>query len=75
LRPWNPTKAEIERWLRTKELAFVDKDNRNPRVTPHKYLEKYMFIDLHEVFFCDFPHLLQQWILRLKDNHATNWIQ
>jgi hypothetical protein len=31
-----------------------------------------MFIDLHEVFFCDFPHLLQEWILRLKDNHAIN---
>ena len=34
-----------------------------------------MFTDLHEVFFCDFPHLLQEWILRLKDNHTTNQIQ
>jgi hypothetical protein len=75
LRPWNPTKAEIETWLRTKELEFSQKDNRNPRVTPHKYLEKYVFTDLHEVFFCDFPHLLQEWILRLKDNHAMNWIR
>jgi hypothetical protein len=75
LRPWNPTKAEIESWLKTKELEFAQKDNKNPRVTPHKYLEKYVFTDLHEVFFCDFPHLLQEWILRLKDNHATNWIQ
>jgi hypothetical protein len=58
--------------MKTKELEFAQKDNRNPRVTPHKYLEKYVFTDLHEVFFCDFPHLLYEWILRLKDNHATN---
>jgi hypothetical protein len=72
LRPWNPTKAEIESWLRTKELEFAQKDNINPRIKPHKYLEKYVFTNLHEVFFCDFPHLLQEWILRLKDNHAKN---
>jgi hypothetical protein len=32
-------------------------------------------MDLHEVFFCDFLHLLQEWILRLKDNHGTKQIQ
>jgi hypothetical protein len=41
LRLWNPTKVEIESWLKTKELEFVQKDNRNSRVTPRKYLEKY----------------------------------
>jgi hypothetical protein len=34
-----------------------------------------MFSDLHEVFFCDFPHLLQEWLLRLKENHPTNRIR
>jgi hypothetical protein len=34
-----------------------------------------MFIDLHKVFFCDFPQLLHEWILRLMDNHAMNWIR
>jgi hypothetical protein len=38
-------------------------------------MDKYVFNDLHEVFFCDFPHLLQEWILRLKDKHATNRIR
>ena len=75
MRPWNPKKAEIKSWLGTKEIEFERKDNRNPRITPRKYIEKYVFTDLHEVFFCDFPHLLKEWILRLKDNHATNYIQ
>jgi hypothetical protein len=72
---WNPTKEDIKIWLKTKEMEFAQKDKRNPRVTPCKYLEKYVFTDLHEVFFYDFPQLLQEWILRLKDNHATNRIQ
>jgi hypothetical protein len=66
---WNPTKDEIKRWMKTKEPEFAQKDNRNPKLTPHKYLDKYVFSDLHEVFFYDFPHLLQEWLLRLKENH------
>jgi hypothetical protein len=34
-----------------------------------------VFSDLHEVFFCDFLHFLQQWLLSLKDNHLTNRIR
>jgi hypothetical protein len=74
-RPWNPTKVEIKRWLKMKELEFVQKENKNPKITPFKYLEKYVFSDLHEVFFYDFPHLLHEWLLRLKYNHPTNRIR
>jgi hypothetical protein len=73
-RMWNPMKAEIERWLKTKEMEFVQKHNRNPKLAPPKYLDKYVFSDLHEVFFCDFPHVLQECILRLKENHPKNRI-
>jgi hypothetical protein len=75
LRPCNPMKEEIKRWIRKKEMEFAQRDSKIPRVTPRKYIEKYVFTDFHEVFFCDFPHLLQEWILRLKDNHRTNQIQ
>jgi hypothetical protein len=71
-RPWNSMKVEIERWLETKELEFAQKHNKNPKLKLHKYLDRYVFSDLHEVFFYDFPHLLQKWLLRLKDNHPTN---
>jgi hypothetical protein len=52
--PWRPTKEEIERWFKTKELEFAQQNNKDPIVTPHKYLEKYVFIDMHEVFFVIF---------------------
>ena len=61
--------------MKTKELEFAQKDRRNSKLTPRKYLDKYVFSDLHEVFLCDFPHVLQEWILRLKYNHPTNRIR
>jgi hypothetical protein len=67
-------KEEIESWLKTKELEFMQKDNRNLKFTPRKYLDKYVFNDLHEVFSCDFLHVLKEWTKRLKDNHPTNQI-
>jgi hypothetical protein len=51
-------KVEIESWMKIKELEFAQKDNKNPKITSRKYLDKYMFRDLHEVFFCDFSHVL-----------------
>jgi hypothetical protein len=66
LRLWNPKKEEIENWLNKKELEFAHKDNKNPKLTPCKYMDKYIFNDLHEVFFCDFPHVLWEWIQILK---------
>jgi hypothetical protein len=74
-RPWNPMKAEIERWLETKELDFAQKDNINLKLTLCKYRNKYVFSDLHEVFFCDFSHFLQEWLLSLKENYPTNQIR
>jgi hypothetical protein len=38
-------------------------------------LERYVFTDLHETYFCEFPHFLQEWILRLKYTHPTYWIR
>ena len=73
--PWNPVKENIESWLKTKQLEFSQKDNRNPKLRPRKYLYKYVFSDLHEVFFCDFMNLLQEWLLRLKYNQPTNRIR
>jgi hypothetical protein len=58
-----------------KETRVVQKDNRSSRYTPCQYLQRYVFTDLHEAYFCYFPELLQEWILRLKDTHPTNRIR
>jgi hypothetical protein len=38
----------------------------------HKYLDIYVFRSLHELFFYEFSHLLQKWLLRLKEKNPTN---
>jgi hypothetical protein len=66
LRPWNPMRKEIEGLLRTTELEFAQKYNRNPKITLHKYLDKYVFTDLHEVFFLSFSASTTRVDLKVK---------
>jgi hypothetical protein len=61
--------------LKTKKIEFAPKYNRNTKYTLHQYLKRCIFTNIHEAFFCEFPHLLQEWILRLKENHLTNRIR
>ena len=43
-------KEDIESWLKTKEMEFEQKDNTNPKLTPHKYLYKYNLATLLKYF-------------------------
>ena len=52
-------KEDIERWLTVQELEFSHKDNKSSRFKTRQYLERYVFNELHESFFREFPMLLQ----------------
>jgi hypothetical protein len=58
-----------------KSTRVREKDNKGSMYTPCQYLQRYVFTDLHEAYFCFFPKLLQEWLLRLKDTHPTNQIR
>jgi hypothetical protein len=51
-------KVEIERWLIVQELEFSHKNNIIPRFKPRRYLERYIFSEINESFFSEFPTLL-----------------
>jgi hypothetical protein len=72
---WNPTKEEIEIWLTIQELEFSHKDNRSPKFKPRQYLERYVFKEIHESFFSEFPMPFQEWITQLKHTHLTNRVR
>jgi hypothetical protein len=55
------TKEEIGWWLETKESEFSRDKNKNLRIIWEKWLERYVFIDLHEIFFVDFLIVLVEW--------------
>jgi hypothetical protein len=58
--------------LIVKELDFSHKDIKSPRFKPRQYLERYVFNEIHESFFSEFPMLLGQWITWLKYTHPKN---
>ena len=68
---WHPSKEEIENWVEVKEKGFAEKDNRNPRIFVEDWLQMYIFIDLHEIFFATFPSELHAWLSRLAENKTS----
>ena len=68
---WHPSKKEIEVWLESKEKEFVEKENRNPNLTAEDWLQRYIFFDLHKVFFTTFPTELHAWLSRIVNNKTS----
>jgi hypothetical protein len=48
---WRPTKEEIGQWLNTKGDQFVVDQNKNPWINAEEWIQRYVFTDLHEIFF------------------------
>jgi hypothetical protein len=68
---WRPTKEEIGQWLEEKEHEFSRDQNKNPWISSEQWLQRYVFTDLHEIFFVDFPNVLVEWLQRLAENNGT----
>ena len=52
---WHPELSEIEDWFETKTKEFTETENRNPNRDSEAWLQKYIYTDIHEVFFATFP--------------------
>jgi hypothetical protein len=65
---WRPTKKEILEWLDMKEREFEKKENRNPRMSKKKWMHRYVYIELHEILFGEFPIILMKWLETLVEN-------
>ena len=70
LHHWNPTKKEIEDWLDRKIHEFAVQENMNPRLMKEQWLDRYMYTEIHEIFFCSFPVELYEWIAKLGDGQG-----
>jgi len=55
LEHWNPTKKELKEWLNLKLHEFMAQENRNPQILEEDWLDRYIYTDIHEVFFATFP--------------------
>lgn len=51
---WNPTKKEIEKSLDKKVREFAVQEKRNARISEEKWLERYLYTEIHEILFASF---------------------
>jgi hypothetical protein len=65
---WRSTKKEISKWLKGKEGEFSRKENINPWMSYEQWMQRYVYIELHEIFFDEFPIILTKWLERLVEN-------
>jgi hypothetical protein len=66
---WFPSKTEIQKWIEDQEKEFAEVENKNPNLSLEDWLEKYIFIDIHEIFFGGIHQGLYEWLDRLEYTH------
>ena len=79
---WHPKSSEIDTWFETKTKEFTETENINPNRDSEEWLQKYIYTNVHEVFFATFPSELHPWLARLADcsghvqsDKLTQWNQ
>ena len=77
---WHPTRPEIEGWFDLKLRAFVEAKNQNPKLLTSKWLDRYIHDGPHEWFFCEFPIILYEWLVKFaykkknfQGGEPTSW--
>jgi hypothetical protein len=68
---WRSTKEYIGKWLEVKEHDFSRDQNNNLQISLEKCLHRYVFTNLHDIFFDDFPNVLSEWLQRLSEKNRT----
>ena len=61
-------KKELEDWWDLKFHKFVVQENRNSQISEEQWLDRYIFLDIREIFFITFPIESYKWIPKLADS-------
>ena len=62
---WEPTKPTIQYWVDFKALEFAREEIEGSRWNPTEWLGRYLYTDIHEIFFSEFPIVLHEWLSKL----------
>ena len=69
---WHPTKKEIEDWIESKTLSFLQEESAISWLSTKNWLERYIYSDIHGIFFAEFPIVLHEW-LSILATRQTNF--
>ena len=70
VRTLDPTKKEIEDWLDQKLHEFVLEENKTPQISKKRWQDRYIYTEIHEIFFMSFLTELYECIARLADSQG-----
>ena len=62
---WHPMKNEIEDWLESKTLEFMQEESTGSQLSIENWVDKYIYSDIHEILFAYFPIVLHEWLSTL----------
>lgn len=65
-RMWRPTKEQIEQLLEMKEKDFIVEQARRQCINPKKWMQVYVFMGFHEIFFVEFLIVFSQVVTRVR---------
>jgi hypothetical protein len=70
---WHPSKEKIQYWVKSKESEFSLQDIQGLRVNAKQWKDKYIYSDMCEIFFAEFPCLLHEWIKMKDASNSSVW--
>ena len=53
---WNPSRNKLQDWMDRNILEFVLQENRSTKFADEQWVQKYIYIEVHGIFFCSFAH-------------------
>jgi hypothetical protein len=60
-------KKKTQKWIEEQERDFIEAQNKNPSIILEYWLGRYIFTDIHEIFFAGVHKELYEWLARLAD--------
>jgi hypothetical protein len=64
---WFPSKTEIQKWIEEQEKDFDEAQNKNHRLSTKDWLGRYIFTNIHKIFFGGIHKELYKSLARLVD--------
>ena len=62
----HPKKNEIEDWMDSKTLEFAQEGSTGTRLSVDNLIDKYIYYNIHEIFFAKFLIILYEWFSRVE---------
>jgi hypothetical protein len=64
---WFPSKTKIQKWIEEQEKDFAEAQNKNPSSSTKYWLGRYIFTNIHDIFFGGIHKELYEWLAKLGD--------